>query len=131
MFVPLITIALFVITKNHHHHHHHHHLPAHDLDLLKIFQTDGFWMEEIQTHTNPFFKTMIMISIIKDVYFTVTTTVSFFVKIMVIVKEVDRQMMRIIMTIFYNFGIVGNEKKKSSKLLEFFKSVTADVWELA
>jgi hypothetical protein len=43
VFVPLITIALFVITKNHHHHHYHH-LPAHDLDLLKIFQTDGFWM---------------------------------------------------------------------------------------
>jgi hypothetical protein len=42
-------------------------------------------------------------------YFTVTTTVSFFVQIMVIVKEVDRQMMRIIMMIFYNFGIVGNE----------------------
>ncbi len=61
MFVPLITIALFVITKNHHHHHH---LPAHDLDLLKIFQTDGFWMEELQN--NPFFKTVIMISIIKD-----------------------------------------------------------------
>jgi hypothetical protein len=89
-------------------------------------------MEELQTHNNPFFKTVIMISIIKDMCILQSQpTVSFFVKIMVLVKEVDRQMMRIIMTIFYNFGIVGNEKKNSSKLLEFFISVTADVWELA